>query len=266
MRAAGRAGTGRGLVMLLAATLLAGGALAQSRSTVRVRFVTEPFPPYTYAEAGRAAGPMAEVLRAVCRELRWDCPMEVLPWRRALAMAQRGEADGLFTVSDSPERRAEFHVSVPVTDARYTFFARAGDDFQYRDRQQLQGRTLAAYGPSGTALALQALAEGLAVDLQIEPDNRVLLRKLAAGRYGDKGLALVNESVALHLMKEEGLQGLQSAGSVKSFAYAFGLSRKSVSAARFKAFNQALYELCRSGRSAELIKPFAVPASACRKP
>ncbi|QPF71799.1 transporter substrate-binding domain-containing protein [Roseateles sp. DAIF2] len=230
-------------------------------------FVTEPFPPYTYAGAGGSpAGPMVEVLREACAALQWQCEIELLPWRRALAQAQRGEVDGIFTVVDTPERRAYFHVSVPVIDARYTLFARAGDDFLYRgERQQLLGRTIAAYGPSATVLALDELAEGLELKTEVEPDNPTVLRKLAAGRYGPQGLALINESVALHLIREQGIGGLQAAGMVRSFAYAFGLSRQRIGPKEFQAFNAALVRLCRSGRSAELIKPHALPASACGK-
>lgn len=242
---------------------LAGSALA---APAKLRFVTEPFPPYTYAEDGRAAGPMAEVLRAVCEKLQWSCSIEVMPWRRALATAQRAQVEGIFAIVDTPERRAYFHVSQPVIDARYTLFARAGEDFQLHDRRALEGRTIAAYGPSATVLAMDELVEGLDVKTEVEADNRTVLRKLSAGRYGERGLALVNESVALSLMRDEQIQGLQSAGSVKEFAYVFGLSRQRISSQQALAFRQALYELCRSGRNAALIKPHALPASACRKP
>jgi len=254
----GRAGLGIICMTFGAAALAAPPAL---------RFVTEPFPPYTYAGAdGHAAGPMVDLLQASCAKLRWTCTIEVMPWRRALALAQRGEVQGIFTIVDSPERRIYFHASVPVIDARYTLFARAGDDFKLRERHQLEGRTVAAYGPSATVLALDELIEGLDVTTQIEADNRTVLRKLAAGRYGEHGLALVNESVALTLMRDEQIQGLQAAGSVKSFAYSFGLSRKRVGLAQARAFNKVLYEMCRSGASAALIKPYALPASACVKP
>ena len=249
---------------LLAAFWLAGSAMAAQ--TAERRFVTEHFPPYTYAENGRAAGPMVDLLEAACAELGWRCRVEVLPWRRALAEAQRGAADGIFTVVDTPERRVYFHVSVPVIDARYTLFGRAGDDFHYQgDRLQLQGRTIAAYGPSATVLALDELVEGLALKTEIESDNVTVLRKLAAGRYGPRGLALVNENVALQLIRDQGIGGLQAAGSIKSFAYAFGLSRERVGAADAAAFNKTLVQLCRSGRSAALIRPYALPASACGK-
>ncbi|WP_204265468.1 hypothetical protein, partial [Enterobacter hormaechei] len=63
---------------------------------------------------------------------------------------------------------------------------------------------------------------------EVEPDNRTVLRKLSAGRYGEDGLALVNEAVAEVLMREDGIRNLQPAGVVKAFGYAFGLSRQTV--------------------------------------
>ena len=238
-----------------------------ARAAPELYFVTEPFPPFSYAEQGKPAGPMVAVLQAVCAELKRSCRIEVMPWRRALALAQRGEADGIFTVVDTPERRAYFHISDPVVDAGYTLFARAGDDFRLSaDRCALRGRTIAAYGPSATVLALDELVEGVPdVNTAIEPDNITVLRKLAAGRYGSGGLALVNEAVALHLIRTENLAGLQAAGPVKHFSYAFGLSRQRVDAAAAKAFDRALARLCRTGRTAALVKPYEVPASACSR-
>lgn len=243
---------------------LAQGAGAQAP----MRFVTEPFPPYTYAgPEGHAAGPMADVLQAACAKLAWRCDVEVLPWRRALAMAQRGEVEGIFTVVDSPERRQYFHVSPPIIDARYVLFARSGG-FQYGgDPQTLAGRTIGAYGPSATALTLEQLIDDVPrTRSEIEPDNRTVLRKLAAGRYGEEGLALANEAVALHLMREDGIRGLQSVGLVKAFGYSFGLARQNVDLNQAHGLAKALYELCRSGRTAELLKGYGLPASACVKP
>ena len=250
------------LAMLTVAVVVT--APAQARE---LRFVTEPFPPYTYAADGRAAGPMVDVLHAACTRLAWRCDIEVLPWRRALGMAQRAEVDGIFTVVDSPERRQYFHVSPPVIEGRYVLFARAGSGLLYSgDAQVLSGRTVGAYGPSATALTLEALIDGVPrVRSEIEPDNRTVLRKLAAGRYGEDGAALANEAVAQLLMKEDNLNNLQPAGLVKVFGYAFGLSRQNVDLAAAQGFAKALYDLCRSGRTAELLKPYGLPPSPCLK-
>lgn len=246
------------------AGLLALPALAQAP----MRFVTNPFPPYTFAADGRAAGPMVDVLQAACVKLAWNCSVEVLPWRRALNMAQHGEVEGIFAVADLPERRQYFHVSPPVIEARYVLFARLGSGFQYGgDPQALAGRVIGAYGPSATALALELLIQGVPrTRSEIEPDNRIVVRKLAAGRYGEDGLALVNEAVAQYQMREDGIHNLQPVGLVKAFGYSFGLTRQSVDPAQAQALAKTLNELCRSGRTAELLKPYGLSASACAKP
>lgn len=251
------------LAMVVAVPVQAQGA-ASARD---MRFVTEPFPPYTYATDGRAAGPMVDVLQAACARLAWRCEIEVLPWRRALGMAQRAEVEGIFTVVDSPERRQYFHVSPPVIEGRYVLFARAGSGLVYTgDAQVLAGRTIGAYGPSATALTLEALIEGVPrVRSEIEPDNRTVLRKLAAGRYGEDGAALVNEAVAQGLIREDNLTSLQPAGLVKVFGYSFGLNRQNVDLGAALALGRTLYELCRSGRTAELLKPYGLPPSPCVK-
>lgn len=233
-----------------------------------MRFVTEPFAPYTYAIDGRAAGPMVDVLQAACLRLGWACSIEVLPWRRALNMAQHGEVEGIFTIVDSPERRQYFHVSPPVIEGRYVLFSRLGNSFQYGGAPQaLAGRTLGAYGPSATALTLEQLIDGVPrTRSEIEPDNRTVLRKLSVGRYGEDGLALANEAVAQVLMREDSIRNLQPAGLVKAFGYAFGLNRQNIDPAQALTLGKALYELCRSGRTAELLKPYGLPASACVKP
>lgn len=254
-----------GVLVWMLAGFASSPALAED---VAMRFVTEPFPPYTYAVKDKAAGPMVDVLQAVCELLKRSCKIEVLPWRRALSLAQRGAVDGIFTILDTPERRAVFHISLPVIDARYSLFAQAGADFRFDgDRQALKGRTIGVYGPSGSSYALDQLVEGVAdVSKVLEYDNISVLRKLAAGRYGPQGLVLINEAVGLDLIRSEKLSGLQAAGTVKQFSYAFGLSRARLTTADARQFDAALATLCSSGRTAALLKPYAVPAAACKHP
>lgn len=247
------------VVVMLAAV---GVAQAAPRE---LRFVTEALPPYSQQVDGRATGPMVDVLQATCARLQWRCTVEVLPWRRALRGAQAGEVEGLFAIVTPPTTRPRFHVSPPVIDARYLLYARAGESVQFDgDTRPLAGRRLGVYGPSAAEDALRALLAGVAdAQVEIETDNRTVLRKLAAGRYGDDGLALANEAVAEQLIREEPLAGLRVAGEVKRFGYAFGLNRERVDAASAADFAKALTALCRSGRVAELLKPYGLPASAC---
>jgi polar amino acid transport system substrate-binding protein len=248
----------------------AGWVLAASAtSATEMRFVTEALPPYSFEAEGRAAGPMVDVLQAACAKLSWRCSVEILPWRRALRMAQAGEVEGMFSIVTPPyTMRPRFHVSPPVVEGRYVLLAQGAEALRFEgDARLLAGRAIGVYGPSGAEDTLKALLNGVpGAHAEVESDNRAVLRKLAAGRYGPDGLALINEGTAQYLLREEGINGLLTVGVAKTFGYAFGLNRQRIDTATAESFAKALYELCRSGRTAELLKPYGLAASACLKP
>lgn len=251
------------LVLTLSLSLLVATPIAAEPPPV-LHFGTEPFPPYVVERQGRAVGPMVEVLRATCERLAWRCELTLLPWRRALAEAEAGRLDGLFPLLQTPERERLFHFSSHVLNARYALFSRSGQSYRYDGPASLEGHELGVYGPSGTSAALnELLQDGPGVSVHVEPDNATVLRKLVHGRYGEQGLAFINESVALWLLKQEQLQGLQMAGVVREISYGFGLVKARLSEADFQRFDEALQANCRSGRTAALVRPYALPASAC---
>jgi polar amino acid transport system substrate-binding protein len=228
------------------------------------RFVTEALPPYVVERQGRATGPLVDVLRAVCEQLKWRCDIQLLPWRRAWAQAETGQVDGIFPLLQTPEREALFLFSSPVIDARYALFSRSGQSYVYDGPASLKGHEVGVYGPSGTSSALTELTRDLpGLVIHTEPDNSTVLRKLGHGRYGEQGLAFINESVALWLLKQERLQGLQMAGSVREFTYGYGLVRARWTPGEVETFDEALQRSCRQGKTATLVRPYMVPASAC---
>ncbi len=250
-------------MVLVLAGLLVGAPPAQAEPP-KLHFGTEPFPPYVVERQGRPTGPLVDVLRAACERLGWHCEVSLLPWRRAQADAEAGRLDGLFPLLQTPERERLFQFTSPVLNARYALFSLSGQSYRYEGPASLEGHVLGVYGPSGTAIALsELLKDGPAVTVHTEPDNTTVLRKLLHGRYGEQGLAFINESVALHLLKQEQLKGLQMAGAVREITYGFGLVRARVSEEDFQRFDEALQANCRNGRNASLIRPYALPASAC---
>lgn len=228
-------------------------------------FLTEPFPPFTFETAGRAAGPMVDTLQAVCARLQRPCRIDVMPWRRALLMAERGQADGLFTVVDIPERRQLFHISSPVLEARYVFFSANETAFKYRQPADLQGRNIGVYGPSATAAALDEILGKIDAAKSVETSNLTALRKLAGGRYGPDGLVLINEDVAANLIASESIPGLRRAGVARQLSYSFGLTRNLVSSALFEQFNSALAAVCESGQTRRIAQQYRLKASPCQR-
>ncbi|WP_278446797.1 substrate-binding periplasmic protein [Stutzerimonas kunmingensis] len=239
--------------------ITAGLALMGNCQADELRFVTEDFPPFTYASAtateDRAAGPFVEIVEAVCARLRIDCPVQLLPWRRALALAEDGEAQGIFTVIRSPDRERAFHLTRMLVTSRYGVYARSASRFVFHRPEDLAGRSVAVYGPSGTSFVLgQHLAEVGDVTLILEADNRRLLRMLEAGRFGEQGVAVVNQDVAWHLIDQEGHSDIHEAGELQPVSYAIGLSRAAVSEAEFERFNDALEALIADGSVAAILR------------
>ncbi|TDL96973.1 amino acid ABC transporter substrate-binding protein [Stutzerimonas stutzeri ATCC 17588 = LMG 11199] len=239
--------------------IAAGLALMGNCQADELRFVTEDFPPFTYASAtateDRAAGPFVEIVAAVCARLRVDCPVQLLPWRRALALAEIGEAQGIFTVIRSPDRERAFHLTRMLVTSRYGVYARSASRFVFHRPEDLAGRSVAVYGPSGTSFVLgQHLAEVGDVTLILEADNRRLLRMLEAGRFGELGVAVVNQDVAWHLIDQEGHSDIHEAGELQRVSYAIGLSRAAVGEAEFERFNDALEALIADGSVAAILR------------
>ena len=239
--------------------IVAGLAVMGNCQADELRFVTEDFPPFTYASAtateDRAAGPFVEIVAAVCARLRIDCPVQLLPWRRALALAEDGEAQGIFTVIRSPDRERAFHLTRMLVTSRYGVYARSASRFVFHRPEDLAGRSVAVYGPSGTSFVLgQHLAEVGDVTLILEADNRRLLRMLEAGRFGEQGVAVVNQDVAWHLIDQEGHSDIHEAGELQPVSYAIGLSRAAVSEAEFERFNDALEALIADGSVAAILR------------
>lgn len=221
-------------------------------------FVTEDFPPFTYPAGAtpgtppgagvKAGGPLVEVVETLCERLQQACIITLYPWRRALQMAEQGQADGIFTLVRSPQREQIFHISRMLVTTRYSVFARTDSSFIYNRPDNLSGRLIGVYGPSGTSFILSERLKSVAdVRLHLTADNRRLLRMLQSGRFGKDGVAVLNQDVAWHLIHDEHLVGVREAGDMGPISYGIGLSRKTVSAEHFQAFEQALDQAIADG-------------------
>ncbi|MHB0765742.1 substrate-binding periplasmic protein [Stutzerimonas sp. NM35] len=233
-------------------------------------FVTEDFPPFTHPaedvgslEVGvLAGGPLVEIVQSACARLDRECPIMLHPWQRALRMAEQGEADGIFTVIRSPDRERAFHISRMLVMSRYSVFARDDSNFIFSDPDDLMGRTVGVYGPSGTSWVLSEHLKSIAdVRIHLTLNNRRLLNMLQSGRFGKEGLAVVNQDVAWHLIEDEQLDGLREAGELAVVHYGIGLSRKRISEEQFQAFEQALDAAIADGTVPRILRRYQLEAA-----
>ena len=247
---------------LLALALLGGAAPCLAQGSETLNFVLEPLPPFISDEHGRPAGPLPDIVNAACEAIKVTCVFTIMPWRRAYALAEGGKVDGIFVLVRTPEREASFYFSEPVMQATYAVFTRQASSLVYTQPQDLDGYTVAAYGPSGTSKVAEDLAHHAPhMRLEIEVDNVSVLRKLAGGRYGNRGVAVMNRDVGLYLIERDKVPGLKTVGDIKHNDYAIGLSRKRVAPALVERFNGAIHELNRKGTSRLIAERYGLRAA-----
>jgi polar amino acid transport system substrate-binding protein len=214
-----------------------------------LRFVTQSFAPFSYEEAGQAAGPAVDIMQAVCDSAGVRCLFSVMPWRRAVAEVQNGQADGLFPLLPSRDREKTLWLSAPLLSTAYGFFVPSHSRWRYRAPTDLAGMTLGVYGPSGTASALQeVVAQSRDVKTEVELNNLTAFRKLAGGRYGDQAAVFANREVGLALLKQGALADLKLAGELPAIHYVFALSRLTGSEPQMSRLNKAHDELQKTGK------------------
>ncbi len=63
-----------------------------------LKFNTQDFAPFNYEVGVVVSGPVADIIRKICSEMKIDCLMHLLPWRGAQEEVANGIAQGLFTI------------------------------------------------------------------------------------------------------------------------------------------------------------------------
>jgi polar amino acid transport system substrate-binding protein len=79
---------------------------------------TEHFPPYNFEENGAIHGINAEILQQACRLAKIKCVMQLYPWLRAMELAQKNPASGIFTISKTSSRVPLFKWVGPIASAK----------------------------------------------------------------------------------------------------------------------------------------------------
>lgn len=150
-----------------------------------IRLVTGNYPPYEYEEAGEVKGLVVEVLKEAFARNNQPVEFKVVPWARALWMAQHGEADAVFATIKTPEREQNLNFSseslIPLSSA---FFVKKGSPIQYNgDIATVANFDIgllrqASYGPAFDT----ALKTGVIKYPDFTTDTLTNIKKLVAGR------------------------------------------------------------------------------------
>lgn len=104
-----------------------------------LRVLTSEEAPTSFIEDGRLTGITVEIVKKLAQRLSVPITIEVLPWARAIEIAQRTPNVVLFTAAKTPERQAAgFSFIGPVTTRKHALFARAANPLRADSLAQLR--------------------------------------------------------------------------------------------------------------------------------
>ena len=116
------------MTLLVVSAVFAGvsGPVEAVRPTLRL-VADRDYPPLSYLERGTASGMDVDVARALSARLGRDIRIDVMDWDVAQQTVLRGEADGLLSMSMSPERLALFDFTESTITHDFGIFVRRGN-------------------------------------------------------------------------------------------------------------------------------------------
>lgn len=79
---------------------------------------TEHFPPYNFEVDGVVRGINADILNHACQLAKINCTMQSYPWLRAMELAQKNPASGIFTISRTKSRVPLFQWVGPLASSK----------------------------------------------------------------------------------------------------------------------------------------------------
>jgi polar amino acid transport system substrate-binding protein len=247
------------VVLLVAIAMVLAAFVARAQQPT-LRFVTQDFPPFHYEVDGKVVGPAQEMIDVACARIRARCTSTLLPWARAQKEVAEGTANGIFLVGWNKERVEILHFSPPLLKSEYGFFVSADSKLNYGDLADVQGFSVAVYGPSNTSKSLEQVRERMIerqlrpIDIDMRPTGPDGFRKLVASRVD---AVFSSREVGFALAKTLGVRDkIRYAGKTEGLDYYVGFRKGSTASQPLEAFDAAIADLMRDGTGKRILDKF----------
>jgi polar amino acid transport system substrate-binding protein len=248
------------MAVVLALQPLAFGAEAAKEEKV-YKFIGQEYEPFNWTEADKFKGGMYDVVKKACEKMKIKCSFESIPMKRVIAMLEDGSTDGVMSLLKNPDREAYSVISTPIISSNMSYFGVKGKFKNIKKLEELKGSTVGAVQTS-TAEKIALVHKEELKDFTVvgETGLPIVMSKLAAGRYGDKGLAISNEDVFKTAAKKEKITNLEEVFVAKTDGFGVAFSKKAVDQAFIDKFNATIEKMKKSGELKKILKPFGLKA------
>jgi len=228
-------------------------------SGAELKLNTQDFAPFNYEVSGVVSGPAADIIRKICSEMKIDCSMHLLPWRRAQDEVANGTAQGLFVIGWNEERAKTLYFSPPILNTEYGFFVRDDNPLKFKQNLDVKGYTIGVFGPSNTATALEKIkAEIKELTIDMTPDDESAFKKLSLDRVD---AVFSNKDVGNDMMRKLGIRNIQYSGRQQTLKYYIGFSQKFTDKKLVDQFNATFRNLYKRGLIQEILAKYHMEAA-----
>lgn len=164
--------------MRIAAFLLsmtfAGAACAET-----IHFTTEDYPPYNFREGGEYRGVGYEQTVSLMKDVKADYTIEMMPWARALQLAESEKTHCVFTTAHIAERDKRFKWVEPLAIDRNVMIANKASGIKPRSIEEARQYVV---GTQRNDYTQDLLERNAFPKIDLATDLKLTFKKLMSGR------------------------------------------------------------------------------------
>ncbi len=184
-----------------------------------LKLLTEEYPPYNFSENGVISGAAVEQAELMMKALDTQYSLEILPWARALSLAENQPWTCLFTTGHDDERDKRFKWVEPLLVDHMVMVRKAGSGVNPANVEEAKRFTV---GTQREDFSANFLEKNAFPKIDLAADMEATVKKLLSGRID---LMMTSEKT-FETMRNQG-KALESAlvleGKLYGFACNLGL-------------------------------------------
>lgn len=190
---------GASRILLLAAALQAGQVAAAG-----LQLVTENYPPYNFSsrDSRRIEGVSTDIVRELMSRAGQGYTLQLLPWQRAISLAEKRPQTCVFSMSRTPEREQRYRWIGPLVANDWVLFARSSDQRRLARLDDARPYRIGSY--QGDAIVQYLRERNFDVDVAVSDDRNP--PKLLA-RHID--LWATGRLIGLHMLQQQKIAGIE---------------------------------------------------------
>lgn len=166
-------------VLAALALLAVGASLVRPALATDITFVTEEYAPFNYSEGGSIRGIAVEQVRKIAETAGLSYRMEIMPWARALMLAEREAGHCVFTTGHTPDRHEKFNWVEPLLRDQMVMIKRKDSPIVATTLEEARAFRI---GSQRGDIGFDVLRQLGFTDIDLATDMAITLGKLRSGR------------------------------------------------------------------------------------